>query len=62
MIEKVLHPKNLYKAYRQVVGNKGAAGIDRMGVSEFTSNWEEIRHTTVLAILKMDYRPSPIVG
>jgi group II intron reverse transcriptase/maturase len=62
MIEKVLHPRNLYKAYHQVVSNKGAAGIDQMDISEFSSRWEEIRNTTVLAILKMEYRPSPIRG
>jgi RNA-directed DNA polymerase len=62
MIEKVLHPKNLYKAYRQVVANKGSAGIDRMGVSEFSSQWEEIRDTIVRAILRDKYIPSPIRG
>jgi retron-type reverse transcriptase len=62
MIEKVLHPKNLYKAYRQVVANKGSAGIDRMGISEFSSQWEEIRDTIVRAILRDKYRPSPIRG
>lgn len=62
MIEKVLHPKNLYKAYRQVVANKGSAGVDRMDVSELSSRWEEIRNTAVLAILRTEYRPSPIKG
>jgi len=46
MIEKVLQAKNLYKAYRKVVANKGAAGIDQMKVSEFSSQWEEIKGKT----------------
>ena len=28
MIEEVLHPANLMRAYYQVVRNKGAAGVD----------------------------------
>ncbi|MEM6817131.1 MAG: hypothetical protein AAF600_22520 [Bacteroidota bacterium] len=34
MIEQVLNRKNLYKAHRQVVQNKGAAGIAYMSVEE----------------------------
>ena len=33
-----------------------------MDVAEFSTRWEEIRNTTVLAILKMEHRPSPIQG
>ena len=62
MIEKVLHPKNLYKAYRQVVANKGAAGIDQMGVDELVRSWDKIRNTTTRSILRQEYMPSPIRG
>jgi retron-type reverse transcriptase len=62
MIEKVLHPKNLHKAYRQVVANKGAAGIDQMGVDELARSWDKTRDTTVRSILRQEYRPSPIRG
>ena len=34
LIEKILRGKNLYKAYRQVLRNKGASGVDGMGVYE----------------------------
>jgi retron-type reverse transcriptase len=37
MIEKVDNRKNLYKAYRQVVRNKGSAGVDGMNVTELLS-------------------------
>ena len=30
MIEQVLHPRNLKRALRQVMVNKGSAGIDGM--------------------------------
>ena len=42
MIENVLKPKNLTKAYRKVVGNKGAAGIDKMTVKELVSFMENL--------------------
>jgi len=34
MIEEVLHPANLMRAYCQVVRNKGGAGVDGMKVEE----------------------------
>jgi len=40
MIEKVLNRKNLYKAYRKVVQNKGSAGVDGMNVTELLSYLE----------------------
>jgi retron-type reverse transcriptase len=40
MIEKVLNRKNLYKAYRKVVQNKGSAGVDGMEVSDLFSYME----------------------
>ena len=34
LLERILSPDNLHRAYRQVVGNKGAGGVDKMGTSE----------------------------
>ena len=34
LLGRILNPDNLQKAYRQVVGNKGAGGVDKMGASE----------------------------
>jgi hypothetical protein len=34
MIAKILQARNLTKAYRRVVRNKGSAGVDGMGVEE----------------------------
>jgi hypothetical protein len=46
MLEEVLHPSNLMRAYRQVKRNKGAAGVDGMGVESlleyFRANRKEI--------------------
>lgn len=34
LLELILSPSNLNRAYRQVVGNGGAGGVDKMGTSE----------------------------
>ncbi len=62
MIAKVLQPKNLYKAYRKVVSNKGSAGVDGMGVEKLREYMDEHRNDIVLGILKDSYIPSAIKG
>ena len=62
MIEKVLNRKNLYKAYRQVVRNKGSAGVDGMNVSELFSYLESHRDRIATSILNHTYVPQPIRG
>ena len=62
MIAKVLQAKNLYKAYRRVVSNKGSAGVDGMGVEELREYIDKYRNDMVISILKGDYLPSAIKG
>lgn len=62
MIEKVLRPKNLTLAYRQVVSNKGSAGVDGMKVSELKSFRDDNRTTIALRILNRKYMPQAIKG
>ena len=62
MIEKVLQAKNLYKALRQVVKNKGSAGIDKMKVSELYDFVSQHKETIIKAILESSFVPSPIKG
>jgi len=62
MIEKVLQPKNLYKAYRKVVSNKGASGVDGMSVYELTSYKDENRIKLMTSILNRKYIPNAIKG
>ena len=50
MIEEVLKRKNLYKAYRKVVSNKGSAGVDGMSVNELNSYIEENRERIIKSI------------
>ncbi len=62
MIEKVLDRKNLYKAYRQLVRNKGSAGVDGMKVTELFSYLENNRDRIATSILNHTYVPKPIKG
>jgi len=62
MIEKVLKPKNLYKAYRKVVQNKGASGVDGMSVYELGSYKDTNRMKLVSSILDKVYVPQAIKG
>ena len=62
MIEKVLHPKNLYRAHQKVVGNKGAAGVDGMSVTQLKSFLDLNRTAITTSILNRTYSPKAIKG
>ncbi|NSW92103.1 MAG: group II intron reverse transcriptase/maturase [Firmicutes bacterium] len=60
LLEQVVSPENLNRAYERVKRNKGAGGVDGMGVDELLrylkDNGEEIRKS----ILAGRYRPAPV--
>ena len=62
MIAKILQPKNLTLACRRVVGNKGSAGVDNMGVKQLKEYIDTHRIDIVSKILKGDYIPNAIKG
>ena len=62
MIEDVLKPKNLYKAHRQVVRNKGAAGVDGMKVKALPCFIKSNRKHIIHSIINFKYVPKPILG
>jgi RNA-directed DNA polymerase len=62
MIDKVLQPKNLFKAQYKVVSNKGSAGVDGMKVKELKSFIDENCSQIMASILNRKYMPSPILG
>jgi RNA-directed DNA polymerase len=59
-MEEVVESKNMREAYRKVVGNRGAAGIDEMTVEELKpylkKEWPAIKE----ALLGDHYRPRPV--
>lgn len=60
LLEEILGKKNMTQAYKKVKSNKGASGIDGIGVDEIDeylkNNWAEIREQ----IRKRKYNPQPV--
>jgi len=62
MIEQVLNRMNVMRAYRQVVSNKGSAGVDGMTVKELYGYLSKNRELIETSILQGKYQPQPILG
>jgi len=62
MIEKILQPKNLTKAYHKVVSNKGSSGVDGMSVYELASYRDDNRIALMRSIVNRKYVPNAIRG
>src|SRR5882724_4073723 len=60
MLEQVIDRRNIERALEQVIGNKGAAGVDGMETEELrlylNNNWQSLR----AKLLDGSYRPSPV--
>ena len=62
MIEQVINRRNMHLAYKQVLRNKGCAGVDGMQVSELKQHINTDREAIVTGIIKGCYLPQPILG
>ncbi len=62
MIDKVLQAKNITKAIRQTVSNKGSWGVDKMPVSELTEYFENHRKELFTGIINHKYTAQAIRG
>lgn len=60
LLEFILSPDNLNLAYCQVVGNKGAGGVDQMGTSELLPYLKLHKDELLAMLLSGKYRPSPV--
>src|SRR5215813_6869706 len=60
MMEAVVARENMFRAYEQVMSNKGAAGVDRMTVEQLKpylqEHWERIKEE----LLRGKYQPQPV--
>ncbi|WP_404783465.1 hypothetical protein [Altericista sp. CCNU0014] len=60
LMEQILCPGHLHRAWKQVKSNKGAPGIDGMGLKDFPDHarlhWDEIRQS----LRDGTYQPSPV--
>ena len=62
MIEQVLNPWNIRRAYRQVVLNQGSAGVDGMSVKELYAHLTKNRTQIETDVRTGKYLPQPIRG
>lgn len=60
MLEYILAPANLNRAYGQVKANKGSGGIDRMDVERLLPYLREHRDELTESLLGGRYRPNPV--
>jgi RNA-directed DNA polymerase len=60
LLEAALRRQNLQAAWKRVKANKGAAGVDGLGIEQtaevIRTSWSDIRQ----ALLRGGYRPSPV--
>jgi group II intron reverse transcriptase/maturase len=62
MIERVVNPRNLLMAYRQVVSNQGSAGVDGMTVHDLSAHLTANREGLLASVVAGRYLPQAILG
>ena len=60
LLEEILNPNNLNKAYKKVVSNKGVAGVDGITVEEEFDYLKENKDIILKQIRKRRYKPQPV--
>jgi len=62
LMERVVDPDNMNKAYRRVVSNKGAGGVDGMAVGDLREWIGAHKERLLTSLLTGDYTPAPVRG
>jgi len=62
LMEAVTHRDNLNRAYRRVMANKGAPGVDGLTVDELAGWIAEHKSELITSLLDGTYRPQPVRG
>lgn len=60
LLEKILHAENMNKAFKRVKSNKGASGIDGMGVNELLPYLIKNGGDLIRQIKEGKYKPNPV--
>jgi len=60
LMDMILSRENLNRAYKKVVSNKGASGVDKMTVEELGEYIKENRETIVKSLRNRKYFPQPV--
>lgn len=62
LMEQVVWPANLRRAYRRVLANKGAPGVDGMTVDELGTWLVRNKDELIAGLLAGEYDPQPVKG
>lgn len=60
LLEEILNPENLNKAYKEVYQNKGASGVDGVTVEEIADYIKDNKERIINQIRKRKYKPQPV--
>ena len=60
LLEEILNPENLNKAYKRVYQNKGASGVDGVTVEEIAEYIKDNKKVIINQIRKRKYKPQPV--
>ena len=60
LMERIVSPSNLHRAYKQVMSNKGSGGIDRMQTGELLPWLRRHKESLLNSLLDGSYRPNPV--
>jgi len=60
MLEQILSPTNMNRAYKKVKSNKGSGGVDKMEVESLKDYLVVHKDELIQSILGGTYRPNPV--
>ena len=60
LLEEILNPENLNKAYKRVYQNKGTSGVDGVTVEEIAEYIKDNKKVIINQIRKRKYKPQPV--
>lgn len=60
LLEMILSPANLNKAYKHVKSNKGSGGVDGLGVEELLDYLRTHQDDLIQSIIAGKYKPNPV--
>ena len=60
LLEEILNPENMNKAYKKVCQNKGAAGVDNITVNQELEYLKKNKEIILNQIRKRRYKPQPV--
>lgn len=60
LLERILSPSNLNRAYKKVMSNDGSGGVDKMEVKELLPYLKQHGESMRRSLLDGNYRPNPV--